>query len=233
MILALNTSTIQFSIALMKNQGSLIAEYTVSPATRNFNGFMPTLNSMFKASGIEIKDIKAVVVTMGPGSFTGLRVGLSAAKGLTHGLGIPIVGVSGLEAMANQFPSSNYQICPMITSRKGEIFISLYKRARKGDLIKLIEDISLKFTDLPSVIEVNTIFMGNDFDNQASLIKNILEDKAILAPPNLWCLRASAVGALGLKRIANKDFDDIMDLVPSYLKAPDIRPNASPILNKI
>ena len=190
---------------------------------------MPEIHSLLGSSNADIQDIKAIVVAMGPGSFTGLRVGLSSAKGLAHGLQIPIIGVSSLEAMASQLPYTNYPICAMIASRKGELFVALFNWDDDQRMIRVTEDISLKVEDLPSIIDGVTIFQGNDFKNQGDLIKKLLGDKAFLVPAYLWNLKASAVGTLGLKRFRIQDFDDIQDLVPSYLRPPDIRPNPYPL----
>ena len=123
MILAVNTSTTQFSVALIKIQGDVLAEYLISPGEKNFKSFMPAVYSIFDACHADIKTLKAVAVAQGPGSFTGLRVGLSLAKGVAQGLDIPIIGVSSLEAMANQLPFVRHPICSLL--HPGEARLSL------------------------------------------------------------------------------------------------------------
>ena len=90
MIFAVNTSTKLFSVALMNEDGSIRAEYLISPGSKNFTGFMPAVHSLFSSSQIDIRDVKALIVAIGPGSFTGLRVGLSMVKGMAQGLQIGI-----------------------------------------------------------------------------------------------------------------------------------------------
>ena len=225
MILAINSSTSQFGIALMKELGAVSAEYLISPGDRNFMEFMPALQSLLASSGITPKDLTAVVTATGPGSFTGLRVGLAAAKGIVHGLSIPLIGVSSLEAMANQIHHISYPLCTMISSRKGEVFAALFHWNDNQGIVRDSEDMSLRLKELSSIIDYPTLFLGNDFKSQGGFIKDFFDNKAILAPPHFWVLRASAVGALGLKRFKDKDFDDIRDLAPRYLRPPDIRPN--------
>jgi len=231
MILSVNTSTIQFSIALMQENGSILAEYFMSPSEKYFKNFMPATHSLLSTSDSNLQDIKAIIVAIGPGSFTGLRVGLSAAKGMCHGLQIPIIGVSGLEAMANQLPHSNYPVCPIIQSGKGEIFSALFIWHDIIKMVRIREDTCLKLKELPTYIEETTIFLGNDLNSQGHIIKKMLGCKALLAPAPLWNLKASAVGAIGLERFHNQDFDDLQDLVPSYLRPPDIRPNPFPLIS--
>ena len=225
MILAVNTTTKRFGLALMNVQGTVLDEYPISPGTKNFRGFMPSAHSLLKFLKAETQDIEAVVVAIGPGSFTGLRVGLSVAKGMAQGLQTPIIGVSSLEAMASQSPYTKYPICPIIDSRKGEVFTALFTWHNNHKVIRTQEDTCLRIGDLTSIIEETTLFLGNDFRNQGHLIKEILGSKAQLAPAHLWNLTASAIGILGLKRLLAHDFDDLRDLVPSYLRPPDIRPN--------
>jgi tRNA threonylcarbamoyladenosine biosynthesis protein TsaB len=223
MILAVNTSTTQFSLALVKEQGEIWAEYLISPGEKNFKSFMPAVYSLFNACGSNVRDLKAVAVARGPGSFTGLRVGLSTAKGLAQGLNIPIIGVSSLEALASQLPFMKYPICTLLSSRKGEIISAIFSWDDTTGLTRISEDQSLSFKDLSGLIKGATCFIGNNFYAQAPIIREMISAEALMAPSHLWALRASSVGALGVKRFIQKDFDDIRDLTPEYLRPPDIR----------
>ena len=225
MMLAINTSTVQFSTALLKEDGSVVAEYFMSPGSKNLISFMPAIHSIMTASESKIHDIKVFIVATGPGSFTGLRVGLSAAKGMAQGLQIPVIGVPSLEAMAYQLSFTKHPVCSIIDSRKGEVFTALFKWSDEHKMIRLKEDICLPIGDLPTIIDGTTIFLGNNFKTQGYVLEEILGPRAILAPAHLWNLKASAVGNLGLKRFLKHDVDDLQELVPSYLRPHDIRPN--------
>jgi tRNA threonylcarbamoyladenosine biosynthesis protein TsaB len=225
MILAINTSTTQFSIALLKTQGDVTAEYLVSPGEKNFKSFMPAVNSIFDACHVDIKTLKAVVVAQGPGSFTGLRVGLSLAKGVAQGLDIPVIGVSSLEAMANQLPFVEHPVCTLLSSRRGEIIFALFKWGDEKGMTRITEDQSVSFKDMAGFIKGPAYFIGNNFNSQFPAIQELIGVDALPAPRHLWQLRASAVGSLGLSRFENNDFDDLRDLVPEYLRPPDIRPS--------
>jgi tRNA threonylcarbamoyl adenosine modification protein YeaZ len=101
MILAINSSTAQYSIALIKLDGIIAAEYMVIPKGNTFTGFIPAIDMLFSSTGFDPSNIKAVAAAKGPGSFTGLRVGLSAAKGIAYSRGIPLIAVSSLDAIAS------------------------------------------------------------------------------------------------------------------------------------
>lgn len=228
MLLAINTSTPQFSLAFLRKTGSLVAEQIVSAPSRNFQALVPAFHNLLEASGTDPKDFSSVAVAVGPGSFTGLRVGIAFAKGLCQGLGIPIIGVSSLEALAGQVVDTSIPICPLIDSRRGEVFTALFHRSREGNLVRMSEDICLMMEALPDFVKETSFFVGNDHDSHAPRVCRHLGSKARLAPPHLWNLRASWVGWLGLRNAGERGFDTISDLFPVYLRAPDIRTNPFP-----
>jgi len=231
MILAINTSTPQFSIALVESGGPLRGEVMHAPGSNKFGGLMPAVDDLLKASDTSLRELKGLAVALGPGSFTGLRVGISTAKGLCHGLGIPIMGVSSLEALASQLPHTEACLCPVLTSRKGEIFTALFKWSPEGKLSVIQPLRSLKFEALDTFLEQDALFIGNDYRFQGEAIRAILGARAILAPPALWNLRASSVGSIGLQRYRAGRFDDLETMAPTYLRPPDIRPNPYPLLS--
>jgi tRNA threonylcarbamoyladenosine biosynthesis protein TsaB len=218
-------------MALMGEDGVVLAEHLMSPGARNFQNFMPILHDMLTATAIDPKQLKAVVVTIGPGSFTGLRVGLSAAKGMCQGLQIPVIGVSCLEAMASQLPYAACPICPIIDSRKGEVFAALFEWRHDHKIVRIKEDTCLGYGDLPSFFGEEVLYVGNDFGRQGPEIVKTLGPDALLAPASFWNLKASAVGTIGLKRFLAHDFDDLQNLVPLYLRPPDISPNPFPLIS--
>ncbi|MFH1487868.1 MAG: tRNA (adenosine(37)-N6)-threonylcarbamoyltransferase complex dimerization subunit type 1 TsaB [Pseudomonadota bacterium] len=230
MILSLNTTLTQFSAALMGMDGRLVADFFISPDTGHFTHFMPTVDHLLSVSQSDLRDLRALAVATGPGSFTGLRVGLSVAKGFCQGLQIPLIGVSSLEALASQPVAADYPICPLIDSRKEEVFAALFRQDPKKGLIRVTEERSMRIEDLTSFIEGPTFFLGNDFSRQGPLLEKTLGSMALLAPPVLWSLRASAVGTVGLGHFHEGRFDDLQTLVPTYLRPPDIRPNSVPPL---
>lgn len=225
MILAINTSSLQFSIALARESGALVAEYTLASGKIGARPLFPALHEVLVRTGSDLRDVRVLAAATGPGSFTGLRVGLSAAKGLCRALGIPIIGVPSLEALASQWACSDLPICALLGSKKGEVFASLF-RVRKGvGLVRVKEDCSLSMKELPFFVEDRAVFLGDDYEGQAGLIREILGPKAELAPPPAWTPRASAVAVMAGNRLRQGDFDDPQTLVPTYLRAPDIRLN--------
>ena len=229
MILALNTATNQYRIALLQEDGTLSAEIFLAPGSARYATFLPNLHHLFQISQSDVGHIEAVVVTTGPGSFTGLRVGLATAKGLAQGLRRPLIGVSSLEALASHLPSSTHPICPILNSRRGEVFCAVFAHDVDGTFQQIKAITCLPFEDLPDYVEETAVIVGHDFEKQGARVKAVFGNRAVLAPTHLWTLKASAVGARGLDRYRAQDFDDIEGLVPTYLRPPDIRPNPYPL----
>jgi len=221
-ILSLNTSTKQYSLALLDNK-TVLGEYLLSSGPSHFRDLMPGIDDLLEKTHLTPEQLEGITVAIGPGSFTGIRVGLAVAKGLSQGLGIPLVGVPTLAGLASQIPYARQDICPVVTSRKGELFAGLFRRNPDNLLTRIEEDASLKVADLPLLIKRKTILIGNDFTAQAPMIQKYVGKKALLAPQILWNLRASSIGVLGLQRLLKGSSDSVSDLVPLYLRGADIR----------
>jgi tRNA threonylcarbamoyladenosine biosynthesis protein TsaB len=220
--LSINTSTNQYSLAVMKDE-ILLGEYILPSGPSRFSNLMPAIDDLFTKVGSVPQELDGVIVALGPGSFTGIRVGLAVAKGLSQCLGVPIIGVPTLSAFASQIPYVKEDICPLVASRRGEIFAALFRWDSEHQLSRIKEDTCIKMVNLGSFIRGNAIFIGNDLHTQGTLVKQCLGEKGVLAPAHLWILRASSIGALGLTRLQNGDSDSLSELVPIYLRDADIR----------
>lgn len=230
MILAINTSTPQFGIALIEENGTVRTRILLPRLKGHFGTLIPTLDFVLTQSGATMGDMKAVAVTSGPGSFTGLRVGLSLAKGLCRAHDLPLLGISTMAAMANGAPPSDLPVAPILPSRRNEVFTALFEWKDDAALVRVGEDTSLKIEDLPDVFRGPTLFVGNDLRGQHPIIKKYLGEKAILAPPHYWQLDPVQIGVLAMRRLKAGDVDDPSTLTPIYMRPPDIRPNPFPLL---
>ncbi len=229
MLLALNTSTLQYGLALMDPRGTVVAEHFLARGRGHYGHLMPALDFLLAACGVGPADLQAVAVAIGPGSFTGLRVGLAAAKGLSQALRLPLMGVSSLEALARQVPFAPAPVVPLLTSRRGEFFVALFERDRDCGLIRRQDDASLPLESLRDAFPHEVILVGNDYAQQAPVLAEALGDTLRLAPPSVWGLKASSVAALAWERWRAGDFDDPTTLCPIYLRPPDLRPNPFPL----
>lgn len=230
MILAINTSTPQFGIALIEKIGTVRARILLPRSKGHFGTLVPTLDFLLSESHTSMRDIEAVAVTSGPGSFTGLRVGLSLAKGLCHAHDLSLLGISTMAAMASAAPPTHLPVAPILRSRKNEVFTALFVYNGDGVLVRTGEDTCLKMEDLYDAFQGPTLFVGNDLRAQYPIIKEYLGEKATLAPPHHWQLDPVQIGVLAMRRLKAGDVDDPSTLTPAYMRPPDIRPNPFPLL---
>jgi len=220
MQLAIDTSTDNASLALLKD-GQVIAELTWRCQQNHTVELLPCLLKLLEQTKLNLGSISAVIVARGPGSFNGLRVGISTAKGLAFSLKIPIVGISTMEAAAYQHAETVLPICPIFNAGRGEIATAIYQK--KGSRwCQLAPEQITTVEALCSRISSETIFCGEFTAAIAEQLTRKLKQKAIIPPPASRLRRASFLAELGLKRLEAGSFDHPATLQPLYLRRPPI-----------
>ncbi len=213
-ILAIDTSTDTGSIAITDDE-DILAESILNAGRTHSETLIPSFQEMLEKTQLDIKDLDLLVLTLGPGSFTGVRIGASTIKGFALALEKPVAGVSTLEALASNFPFSSLPIMPLFDARRGEIYSAMFKW--EGDAIKrLSEDRAVSPEDAIKKIKTKTIFAGDGLTKYGSMIEEKLGDNAVFAPRAAWYVRASNVAALGLKSYKADGGLDIATFTPSY-----------------
>ena len=216
LVMGIDTSTTQGGVALLSGQG-VICEYTLNIKATYSERLLPLINRALQDAGITLGQVEGFAVAVGPGSFTGLRIGLSTAKGLVVVGGQPLVGVSTLEAMAWTLPFCAHPVCPILDARKGEIYCALFRH--EGDrLIRLMDDTAIAPDRLLSRIQQPTVFLGDGLVVYEGLVQSELKELALFPPLAGRGGRAAAVAELGRRRLLRGDRDDLMQLAPQYLR---------------
>jgi tRNA threonylcarbamoyladenosine biosynthesis protein TsaB len=216
LVMGIETSTMQGGVALVSGQG-VICEYTLNVKATYSERLLPLIDRALQDAGVTLGQVEGVAVAIGPGSFTGLRIGLSTAKGLVVAGGQPLVGVSTLEAMALTLPFCAYQICPILDARKGEIYCALFRY--EGDrLIRVMDDTAIAPEALLSRIQQPTVFLGHGVAVYEDLLQSELKDLALFPPLTGRGGRAAAVAELGRRRLLSGHRDDLAQLTPHYLR---------------
>lgn len=220
-ILAIDTSTMLGGIAIMDEQ-KLIAEARLNVKSTHSERLMPEIEHCLKQSGLQINDIDAFAVAIGPGSFTGLRIGLSTVKGFSYATCKPIISIPTLEALAWNFPYSMYPVCPMLDARKKEVYAAVFVWENDG-FGRLINENSVPPEDLIRNLNSNNNFERFIFTGEGTLLyKNkiieVMKEKAIFAPPEKIVPAPSNVAALGLKKALAGEFSEPVALTPFYLR---------------
>jgi tRNA threonylcarbamoyl adenosine modification protein YeaZ len=218
MLLTIDTSTDNASIALVQGDESP-TELNWRCEQNHTVELLPHLARLLDEAKVGISSISCVIVAKGPGSFNGLRAGISTAKGLAFGLGIPIIGISGLEVAAYQHAETGLPICPIFNAGRGEIATAIYQKKDNRWCQLVVEHITT-VDALCSGIITKTIFCGEFVPQVANELKKQLREKAIVATAELP--RARLLAELGKQRLEAGDCDHLTTLQPLYLRRPAI-----------
>ncbi len=157
LILAIDTATKIGSVALYDDKIGIVGEVNLYVKVNHSNVIMKAMDSLFELSGYTIKDVDKIAVTIGPGSFTGIRIGVAIAKGLAYSLSKPIIGINELDVLAEMGEEREELIVPLIDARKERVYYSQYKYENK----KLIRKEEYKDGELRDILE-NFIVANNE-----------------------------------------------------------------------
>ncbi len=218
-VFALDTATNCCSIAIMDEE-ILLAEINLISGETHSKHLMGMIKQVFDLSGCLLSDIDGFAVTRGPGSFTGLRIGISATKGLAMASGKSMVGVSVLDALAFQLSFTSFLICPILDARKGEVYFALY-RSCEGRLQKETEEQVLTPKKAISKINEPCLFFGEGAKTYQKVIEEEKGGFAYFPSPSQNILRASTVAIIGMDRFKKDMTDDIGEFVPHYIRKSD------------
>ena len=219
-MLAIETSTLTGAVALLEG-GAVVAESRVSVAVTHGERLMAAVDGILRSARWDLGDIDAFAVAVGPGSFTGLRIGISTVKGLAFATGKPVVGVPTLDALAWRLPFCAYPVCPVLDARKNEVYTALYgTRDGRLDLLEPARAVApaTLAEELRATTEGPVVFLGDGLAPFAPLLTEILGTRARLAPADLRLPSAATVGELGGWALARGETADPAGLVPLYLR---------------
>ena len=212
LILSIETSTTNCSVSLSKNGKLLVVKEDYDKNYSHAERLHVYINDVLKYAKVSAKDIDAVAISKGPGSYTGLRIGVSAAKGLCYALDIPLISIPTLESLAHQVTTNNGVIVSMLDARRLEVysavFDSNYQQIRETIAEILNEDSFSKYLK-----NGNVYFIGNGVEKTKSLISHhntiYIDDKL----PS-----AKELGNIAFNKYKISDFEDVAYFEPYYLK---------------
>ncbi|MBI4847453.1 MAG: tRNA (adenosine(37)-N6)-threonylcarbamoyltransferase complex dimerization subunit type 1 TsaB [Nitrospirae bacterium] len=216
-ILAIETATVAGSIAILDDNTGLIAEIRVDVKVVHAERLMPSIQWLMNAAGVSINEIDAFAVSIGPGSFTGLRIGLSTAKGFAYATGKPLVPVPTLDAFARTLPFCSYTICPMLDARRNEVYAGLY-RWDGGICGKVLPETAISPAELLQQINGPTVFMGEGAKIYKGLILDSVKEFAVFAPASRMSPSASTVAEIAVEKLKEGTTADPVSLAPFYIR---------------
>jgi tRNA threonylcarbamoyladenosine biosynthesis protein TsaB len=214
LILALDTATEQGSLALVEDDRPLL-EYTLSSAGTYLSRLLPAVAELLAAAGREPAELQAIGVSIGPGNFTGLRIGCATAKALAWSLNCPLVPVPAMEVLAAQLPFQAQPIGVVLDAKRNEAFWGLYRCPADRPQV-LAEAVRLPLAELSGRLRPPLILTGF----LESLIPLLSDAGILLAPPELRRPRAAILARLAGLRLAAGLTASPQQLVPTYLRPP-------------
>jgi len=220
MQLAIDTSTDMAGLAITQG-GKVRAELAWHCRQNHSTELLPRLASLLKQSKLNIGSADGIIVARGPGSYNGLRVGISTAKALAFSLGIPVVGISTLEAEAYQYAATGLPVCPVFSAGRDKIATALYQSVG-SEWQQLVAEYLTTLDSLCGTIDTPTVFCGELLPLVADRLKEWLGDKAVMPSGEAVLPRIRSLAELGIRRLKAGDYDDIATLQPLYLRRPQI-----------
>lgn len=216
-ILAIDTSTM-VSGAAIATKDKLIAEIIMQLKLPQSQVLLGHIKEVLNIAHMDKKDLDGIAISIGPGSFTGLRIGLASAKMLSYALNIPVVAVSSLEAMAYHYPVPNIYIASVLDAQKNNAYFALYEY--NGNSFDEKKSISvMNFTEVVefcSSLDKPVIFVGDIAQKKADIIASY--KNVSLGMPHLCMPRAANVAMAAMPKFTRHEFSNIMNLEPVYIR---------------
>ena len=208
-VLAVETSTRAGGVALVEGE-RLVAEYLLDVSVTHSERLLATIDHVLGDAGWTPRDVQGLAVAVGPGSFTGLRVGIGTVKGLALALGVPVAAVPTLDAMAAALPWASLPVCPVLHARRNEVYAAMYRWDGEG-VRRESEYLALAPAELAARLAAPTLLLGDGADAVHS-------PHARHAPPPRRVPSPACVAVLGRARLALGETVDAASLSPFYLR---------------
>lgn len=216
-ILAIESSSDISCVSIAKGD-EIVCEYHFKHKMGLLKRLTCEVENMLAASEIEISELECVCVSLGPGSFTGLRIGITAAKAFAYALNIPLIGVPTLDAVAENISYVDNIVCPMIFARENEVYFTAFengKRLLDYDFMN-VEDI-LKLKELKGK---RVYFLGSGARKNEEYIRSVLGDNALFPKEYNDFPRGMSIISIANKKLKSGEVSDPMHLTPMYIKKP-------------
>ncbi len=218
-ILVIDTSGPVCGTAVM-DETKVYSEFTAQNKNTHSASLMPMIEAALNAAGTEMKDLDAVAAVTGPGSFTGVRIGVATAKGLAHGAGLPCIPVDALEALAASAGDYDGIVCPIQDARAGQVYGAAFRKEERlaGDAPMKLEE----YLNTVGTLGERFLFIGDGVPVHREAITAAMGERAEFAPAYRGYLRPSAAGWIALEKGMETDY---LGLQATYLRPPNAQKN--------
>ncbi len=218
-ILAVDTSGQNCSVCIL-NEEKVICDFNLSIGTTHSETLLPIIDTLCKFSKIDLDDIDVLACALGPGSFTGLRIGIATLKGFALGSPKKAVGISTLEGLAYNVSEFDGIICSVLDAKNNNVYAGVYKyeNGKPNRICDYITDDLETLIDIVKKYNEKVMFVGDGARSFSEAFKEALGENAYFAPLHMNNQLASSIAKAALDRAVENDFDDMDNLNPLYLK---------------
>ena len=227
LILTMDTATPCSSVALTagtRRNGYLVASLCLTGNVTHSRRLLSAIDHLTREAGVDKGAIAGIGVSLGPGSFTGLRIGMATAKGLAAATGKPLFGVTTLDALAGQCVTSTL-ICTLLDARKKEVYAAFHRCNSEGIAERVGEIQVLSPEKLAAAIDEPVFMIGDGAVTYGALFCQLLGNKIRFAPAHLHTPSAAALGMIAGEMLARGESMDVGEAVPLYVRSSDAELN--------
>jgi tRNA threonylcarbamoyladenosine biosynthesis protein TsaB len=203
------------------DDGKVISDYLLNIPVTHSERLLGAIEMVLREARWSIENIDGWAISLGPGSFTGLRIGVSTMKGLAFATEKPMAGVSTLDVLASQIASTPHLICPILDARKKEVYTAFYRYEEGHNLKRLSNYVAIRPEDLVSKIKNQTIFIGDGVKTYGEFLRNNLPSLSIFPPAILHAPHGSMVAKLGAELLQKGECLDIPNFTPIYVRSSE------------
>ncbi|WP_028309731.1 tRNA (adenosine(37)-N6)-threonylcarbamoyltransferase complex dimerization subunit type 1 TsaB [Desulfitibacter alkalitolerans] len=220
-VLGIDSSTQVNTIALLQD-GQLLCEAILNTRKNHSQRLMPMIDILLKEAGLTIENVDGVAVSSGPGSFTGLRIGMTTGKALAWSRNKPLVGIPSLDGVAFNAQGVTGTICPILNAKRNEVYTALYKMV-KGELQRISDYMAVEPLELIKRLQNQSqvTLLGDGIEEFISIFAENLGDRLAVPSSANRLPRASHIAYLGWRRLLKGEADDVINLVPLYVRKAD------------
>jgi tRNA threonylcarbamoyladenosine biosynthesis protein TsaB len=216
-VLGIDTSTSCGAVGLI-DDGEVLSDTLVNIPVTHSERLLGAIEFVLREARCSIGDVDGWAISLGPGSFTGLRIGVSTVKGLAFATGKPVAGVSTLDALASQVSPTSHLICPILDARKKEVYTAFYRYGEGNILGRQSNDQALRPEDLVSKIKEQTIFLGDGVRTYKDFLLHSLPSLATFRAVPLHASHGSMVATLGFELLKKGEYLNVSTFSPVYVR---------------
>jgi tRNA threonylcarbamoyladenosine biosynthesis protein TsaB len=215
-VLGIDTSTMTAAVGMVEDNQVLV-DLKFDVKVTYSEVLMPTIETALKMVGFNLGDLDGLAISIGPGSFTGLRIGLSTVKGLCLATGKPLAAVPSLDALASQSLFCRYQVVPLLDAKKNEVYAAIYNTG-EGEVQRESDFWAIDVSDLAKKISSKTLFVGPGAKLYRKELIDLLGKKAYFAMGEQSTPSGASVARIGARKLAGGKAEKISELEPFYIR---------------